>query len=78
MRVYVNDILRLYDVKKKATTPATEHLFTIRNNLALSEDQRQEFHSRVGKLLYPARRVRPELLPMSAFLKTRVQCATED
>ena len=39
---------------------------------------REIFHSRVAKLLYLAKRCRPEILPSIIFLTGRVQCATEE
>jgi hypothetical protein len=38
----------------------------------------EEFHSRVAKLLYLAKRVRPDILTAVIFLSTRVKCATTD
>jgi hypothetical protein len=75
---YVQDVLKLYDVKRKVATPATEDLFKVTDSPKLPPDKREEFHSRVAKLLYLAKRVRPDLLTMVIFLATRVQCATEE
>jgi hypothetical protein len=75
---YTRDVLQLYGVSSKARTPATELLFEVRESPALPESKRMEFHSRVAKLLYLARRVRPDLLTAVGFLTTRVQKPTED
>ena len=78
MQGYVRDILELYKVTGKAMTPATDKLFEVRDSPQLSASQREEFHSRVAKLLYLAKRVRPDILTAVAFLTTRVQQPTED
>ena len=44
----------------------------------LSEDEKVKFHHLVAKLLYLAKRTRPDLLPATAFLCTRVQAPDED
>ena len=76
---YVRDTLRLYEVQGKAATPAGENLYKIdTNSLALDADRVTEFHSRVAKILYLAKRVRPDLLTATIFLATRVQSPTED
>ena len=79
MDKYVEDLLRLYDVKGKAKTPALPNLLTVNEaSEVLCESEREEFHSRVAKLLYLAKRVRPEILPAIIFLTGRVNKATED
>ena len=44
---------------------------------SLSEDFSDAFHSRVAKLLFLAKRVRPEILPAVIFLTTRIRSPTE-
>ncbi len=44
----------------------------------LSEDHRAWFHSVVAKLLYIAKRARPDVLTVVIFLCTRVQGATTE
>jgi hypothetical protein len=78
MEGYTKEALKLYGVTGKAATPALPHLFVIRDSPLLSADQREEFHSRVAKLLYLAKRVRPEMLPLVTFLGSRVHIATVD
>lgn len=74
MERYIRDILESYQVRGTAQTPATEHLFTIdANSPVLDSDQADEFHSRVAKLLFLCKRVRPEILTAVGFLTTRVQ-----
>ena len=78
MEGYVKDILKQYDICKAASTPALDHLFEIRESEPLSKAKADEFHSRVAKLMYLAKRTRPDLLTLCAFLSTRVQAPTED
>jgi len=78
MEGYIDDMLRSYQVTGKAATPALDHLFEIRESPKLDEEKRGELHSRVAKLLYLAKRVRPEILPSVIFLTSRVKEATED
>ena len=75
---YIADMLRIYDVEGVATTPATSGLFNVDDSSPeLDTERRQQFHSRVAKILYLGKRVRPDLLPTVAFLSTRVQRSTE-
>ena len=77
MEGYVSDLLRLCEVTGRANTPAAESLFEIGESPPLTTEVREEFHSRVAKLLYLAKRVRPDLLVSVSFLATRVRGATE-
>ena len=67
------------DIKKR-TTPATDMLFTVRDDTELcTEVERVRFHSTTAKLLYICKRVRPECLTAVSFLTTRVhKCDTDD
>jgi histone deacetylase 1/2 len=79
MPQYVNDMMEQFQVEGRASTPALENLFNIREDSPLLDDMTQDiFHSRVAKVLYLAKRVRPELLPTVIFLSTRVKKATDD
>jgi hypothetical protein len=78
MEAYINDILKSYNVNGKASTPATSQLFVINENSpALDNDKKDIFHSRVAKLLYLAKRVRPDILTAVVYLSTRVSCPNE-
>jgi hypothetical protein len=79
MAGYVEDVLRLYGVDRAAATPATATLFDVREGSPLLDKEGREFlHSAVAKLLFLAKRTRPELLPATSFLATRVQSPNED
>jgi len=79
MEGYVHDLLKTYSVEGNANTPAQDFLFEIREDIPLLDhDRKTEFHSRVAKLLYVAKRVRPDILQAVIFLSTRVQNPTDD
>ncbi len=79
MEGYTNDVLKLYDVKGTAVTPASEQLFVVREDAEkLSPEEAKVFHSKVAKLLYLAKRTRPDLLLGIAFLATRVKSPDVD
>jgi hypothetical protein len=80
MEGFTGDLLKeCADITGTAETPATSTLFVLNENSpALAELQRQRFHSIVAKLLYLAKRSRPDLLVGTAFLTSRVLCATQE
>ena len=79
MSGYVREIIEEYEVTGHATSPATEDLFKANEESErLDKGKSDMFHSRVAKLLYLSKRVRPDLLTAIAYLSTRVQCSTED
>jgi len=79
MEAYTREVLQCYNVRGKAATPALEHLFEVREeSTKLSEAGREEFHSAVAKLLYLAKRSRPDILPAIIFLTSRVTKADVD
>jgi hypothetical protein len=79
MEGYIQDLLTLYEVEHCVSTPALSSLFTINPKSALlSKSEADEFHSRVAKLLYLAKRVRPDILTAIIFLSTRVKKATTE
>src|SRR3990170_4711170 len=69
----VAEILRNCGEVSSAKTPATEDLFDVRDTPKLGVEESKYFHTQVAKLLYLAKRVRPECLTAVAFLSTRVQ-----
>ena len=68
------------DLRKGAsTTPAAGHLFSTNADAEkLSEDQASEYHHLVAKILYLAKRARPDLLLAVSFLCTRVTAPDVD
>ena len=60
MEGYIQDLLTLYEVDHYSATPALSNLFVVApESPRLSPPQSDDFHSRVAKLLYLAKRVRP-------------------
>jgi hypothetical protein len=78
MEGYVTDMLEEYEVEGCAVTAATEKLFEVAvDSKVLPRERAEQYHSRVAKLLYLAKRVRPDTLKAVAFLSTRVRAPTE-
>ena len=78
MDKYTSAVLDDWPVKKSAPTPAREDLLTINSTSpALLEKDREVLHSMVARLLYLAKKVRPDILLPVIFLTTRVQTATQ-
>jgi hypothetical protein len=78
MEGYIYDILESYDVRDFVVTPAQADLFDIHpESERLSSASSDEFHSRVARLLYLAKRVRPDILTAVIFLTTRVKASTK-
>jgi len=60
-------------------TPAASNFFDVRDITRSTESEEKWFHTNVAKVLYLAKRVRPECLTAIAFLTTRVQkCDIDD
>ena len=79
MEKYVADLLAAEQTTKTAATPATLELFSIDpESPTLDAGDKEKFHSRVAKLLYLAKRIRPDILCATNFLSTRVQCPTQE
>jgi hypothetical protein len=75
MRKYVEGVLSIYKVSRKASTLATTSLFNVGPEAEkLSNSMSEKYHSRVAKLLYLAKRIKPDILPPISFLATRVSC----
>ena len=78
MEGYIRDIVLLTGVTGKAATPAGIDLFMVDPaSPKLDEQDREKFHSIVAKVLYLAKRVRPDLLTTCTFLAGRVLFATK-
>jgi hypothetical protein len=69
----------LKPIDSSAKTPAVNSLFEIsQSSQVLDSVKREKFHSNVAKLLYLAKRGRPDILLAVNFLTTRVSCSTAD
>ncbi|VEU41596.1 unnamed protein product [Pseudo-nitzschia multistriata] len=63
----------------ESATPARDHLFKVNDESpALSEKLSEQFHHYVAKLLYMAKRARPDIQTAVAFLCTRVKGPDQD
>ena len=78
MKGYVNETLNGSEISGEAKTPATDGLFEIRDKVGVCETERAKFHRLVAKLLYLAKRIRPDCLTAVSFLTTRVTKCTSD
>jgi hypothetical protein len=78
MDKYIADILADYQITRGQKTPAGADLFQVDpDSPLLAADAATEFHSRVARLLYLGKKVRPDILLPVNFLNTRTQKATE-
>ena len=78
MEGYVDDIIKEFKVIGSAPSPAGTDLFDIDDTSpVLDKDKIDLFHTRTAKLLYMAKRARPDILTAVSFLCTRVQQPTE-
>jgi hypothetical protein len=79
MNKSIRDIVASSGVSQPYKTPATDGLFDIdETSPRLSAAAEKFFRSFVARMLYVAKRVRPEILCTVAFLTTRVQTCTEE
>jgi hypothetical protein len=69
---YTDEIISMHNVKGEASSPAMNSLFEIRDVALIDYEKKKEFHSVVAKLLYLAKRTRPDILTAVSFLTTRV------
>jgi len=79
MDQYVSDFLKKeYEFSGTASSPTTDCLFsTDADSPLLDLTRKDQLRSRVAKVLFSAKRVRPDLLPVVGWLATRVTASTE-
>jgi hypothetical protein len=76
MTFYAKKILEEEDVVEMKS-PCTRMMFIVKSSVnLLDEETRKWLHTKTAKLLYLAKRARPDILTAVSFLCTRVQCAT--
>jgi hypothetical protein len=75
MSFYVAQVLEDEEVEV-ASSPTTKSTYNVADSKKLDETERKWFHSKTAKLLYLAKRARPDILTAVIFLCTRVQDAT--
>ena len=76
MQSYEEDCVGMMGTRGVSHTPATPDLFKVVEEDLADEDQQVFFHSMVAKLLFLAKRTRPDILLPVSFLTTRVNKAT--
>ena len=78
MNDYVADILRDCNVKGKSKNPHDSHLFScaVDNVMPVDAPTSKWMHSTLMRILYVAKRGRPDLLTACSFLATRVNVFT--
>ena len=77
MQNYIEECLSWSKTSGMAVTPATADLFdVIDGDPVLPEEEQEDFHTGVAKLLYLAKRSRPDILVAISFLSSRVNKAT--
>ena len=73
MSFYVKQLLEGKNFTE-APSPSTKRTFEVdKGSPLLSDKEKKNFHSTVAKLLFMAKRARPDLLTVVSFLCTRVQ-----
>jgi hypothetical protein len=78
MTFYAKRILEDENVVEMKS-PCTKTMFVVELSAELlDEEQRKWFHTKTAKLLYLAKRARPDILTAVSFLCTRVQSATTE
>jgi hypothetical protein len=84
MMEYTKNIIKVFleEITGTKTSPATDHLFTVRDPSFLAkvspEEQAMAFHRRTTQLLFLNARARRDIQPATAFLTTRVRSPDED
>ena len=78
MEGFMNNLITDTKIEGIVATPASDNLFTIRDASKLELEDSQWYHTQVAKLLYLAKRTRPDILLAVSFLTTRVQSPDED
>ena len=71
MRRLIDEIIAGCGVTRERATPARENLFDVRDAPKLDRKDRDYFRSYTAKLLYLAKRIKPEMLTGVSFLTTR-------
>ena len=74
---YTRDLLKDCDVHGTKPTPANDKIFSEDDSNLLSDLEQKSFHSIIAKLLFLAKRTRPDVLFYVSYAATRVNRATE-
>ena len=75
MSKYIDYMLNEYNIEGTAATPAANYLFDVMTESPeLDNIKKEMFHTITAKLLYLAKRSRPDILLAVSYLTTRVNC----
>ena len=75
MSKYIDNMLNEYNIEGTAATPAANYLFDVMTESPeLDNIKKEMFHTITAKLLYLAKRSRPDILLAVSYLTTRVNC----
>jgi hypothetical protein len=77
MSYYTQQLLEEFQNSQNYTTPAIKECFTTSSSPMLDENGRKRFHTVMVKLLYLAKRARPDILTSVSFLCTKVTKPTK-
>jgi hypothetical protein len=77
MSYYTQQLLQDFGKIREYSTPATKEIFQPTTSIVLDVDAKRNFHTIVAKLLYLAKRARPDILTATSFLCTRVKQPTK-
>ena len=76
---YIRDMIKCYNVTRKAKSPARNDIFAINpDSPLLSSSDKALYYSAAYKLLYVGKRTRPEILLAVNFLTTRAHNPTQE
>ena len=76
---FIKQLFEDIEVIGTTTTPAANYLFDVDPmSVLLSDEKAKYFHSTVMRMMYLAKRVRPDILLPISFLSTRVSRCTEE
>jgi hypothetical protein len=78
MSGYIKELLKDLNEDREVSTPYGNYLFEIdANSDLLSSEEKENFHSTVARIMYLAKRVRPDILTTCSFLASRVMCPNQ-
>jgi hypothetical protein len=77
MQYYTQQLLQEFTTLTTYTTPAVKECFNTTESAVLDAAAQKKFHTIVAKLLYLAKRARPDILTATSFLCTRVTKPTK-
>ncbi len=75
---FINSLTEYYNVTETELVPASKDLRKICDSPVLNESAKDGFHSLAYKMLYLAKRTRPDIMVATHFLSTRAQKPTQE